>query len=111
MNTNFLNLKTRVMSRIYLEYAKNIFMDYSDYFMLALFFIISFLLISFHNVLNNIPKNNIYSTFNFFIVAIRDTSWIMQTLIAGFFIRVIFICSKLFYRKINTHEAITKFRY
>ncbi len=108
MNTNFLNLKTRVMGQIYIEYLKNIFMERPDYFMLALFVVVSYLLISINDVLNNMPQNN---TFNFLLVAVRDTSWIIQALIAGFFIRAGILCTKLLYKNTMTHRILSKFRY
>jgi|GEM_PF-4219911 len=111
MNTNFLNLKTRVMTRIYLRYIKNTFMERSDYFMFAIFVIVSYLLISIHDVLNNIPKNDMSSAFNFFLVAVRNTSWIIQVLIAGLFIRACTICAKLLYKNTMTNRLLAKFRY
>jgi hypothetical protein len=82
---NILDLKKRVMARIYIMYAKNIFMEYPDYFMLLLFVIVSFTLVSIHNVLANIPKDNPINIFNFLVIALKNTSWIIQVLIAGFF--------------------------
>ena len=85
----FLSLKKRVMARIYIEYTKNLVARHPDYFMLAVFAATSFLLVSTHDVLNNIPRNNLFGDFNFFVVAIRDTSWVIQIFIAGFFIRAV----------------------
>lgn len=89
MNINFLNLKKRVMARIYLEYTKNAFREYFDYFMFALFVVTSFFLISIRDVFNNMPKDNFMSTFNFFWAALRGTSLVIQALIAGFLIRAV----------------------
>ncbi len=106
-----LSLKRRIMARIYFEYTKNMVFEYPDYFMLAIFIITSFTLISIIDVLNNIPKDNFPHAFNFFIYALRDTSWIIQALIAGFFIRVIVAGSALTYKNINTDWIVSKFRY
>jgi hypothetical protein len=95
---NILDLKKRVMARIYIMYAKNIFMEYPDYFMLLLFVIVSFTLVSIHNVLANIPKDNPINIFNFLVIALKNTSWIIQVLIAGFFVRVIVSGIRLTYK-------------
>jgi len=110
------NLKRRIMARIYFEYIKNIFLEYSDYFMFALFLVISFMLISIQDVLVNIPKDNFSNIFNFFIVALRNTSWVIQALIAGFIIRITIAGSKLTYKNmknsnINADWIMTKLKY
>ena len=102
------------MTRIYAEYIKNVFMEYPDYFMFLFFIITSFALVSVHDVLNNIPKDNFSNVFNFFVVALQKTSWVMQVLIAGFLIRMIFVGSKLTYKNIkniNTDWIMARFRY
>lgn len=111
MNINFLNLKKRVMARIYMEYTKNAFVEHPDYFMLALFIIVSFVMVSIGDVLTNIPKNNFPSIFTFFVSALKGTSWIIQALIAGFIIRVIVSGVRLAYKNINTNRILAKFRY
>ena|SRR3989344_7080553 len=106
------NLKRRIMVRVYLEYAKNILISYPDYFMLGFFVIISFISISFQNVLTNIPKNGLMPAFNFLVIAIRNTNWIIQTLIIGFFIRTAFLGIKQAYKNIRSFDwIITRFRY
>lgn len=119
---NILNLKRRVMARVYLEYIKSTFMEYPDYFMLGLFVLTSFALVLVHeisvnDVLNNMPKDNLSSTFDFLWVALWNTSWIIQALIAGFFIRVIIGGSISAYKNIKdtssnwTNWVSSKFRY
>ncbi len=113
---NILDLKRRVMARIYMAYLKSIFMEYPDYFMVALFIITSLILVSVHeisisNVFNNLPKNNLISAFDFLVVAVRNTSWAIQALIAGFLIRVIIAGSKLTQKNININWITAKFRY
>jgi hypothetical protein len=113
---NILNLKKRVMARIYVEYAKNILLGYPDYFMLLVFMVSTFMLVSIHDVLNNIPKNNLSGDFNFFVVALQNTSWIIQALIIGFLIRVVIAGSRLTYKNIkNSHInmgwIMTKLKY
>jgi hypothetical protein len=119
---SILNLKRRVMARVYLEYVKSTFMEYPDYFMFGLFVLTSFVLILVHeisvnDVLNNMPKDNFSSTLNFFWVAIWNTSWIIQALIAGFFIRVIVGGSISTYKSIKninsdwTNWITTKLKY
>ena len=108
---NFLNLKKRVMARIYMEYTKNAFVEHPDYFMLALFIIISFAMISIGDILTNVPKNDFPSAFTFFVSALKGTSWIIQALITGFIIRVVFSGVRLTYKNINTSRILAKFRY
>jgi hypothetical protein len=95
---NILDLKKRVMSRIYIIYAKNIFMEYPDYFMLLLFMVVFFTLNSASHILANMPKDNLANVFNFSVVALEKTDWIIQALIVGFLIRVVFVASKLTYK-------------
>jgi hypothetical protein len=99
------------MARIYMEYTKNAFVEHPDYFMLALFIIISFVMISIGDVLTNIPKNNFPSAFTFFVSALKGTSWIIQALIAGFFIRVIVSGIKVVHKNIGDRLSIAKFKY
>lgn len=96
------------MARIYLEYTKNAFMEYPDYFMFALFMVTSFMLVSFRDVLINIPKDGFPHAFAFFVSALRDTSVILQILIGGFFVRVIALSTKLTYKNINTKWPLAK---
>lgn len=98
------NLKRRVMIRVYVEYVKDAFMRYPDYFMFLLFVITSLMLVSMHDVFNNIPKNNLSSAFNFFLVALRETSLIIQILIAGFFVRTIVASIMLAYKNIGSSK-------
>lgn len=111
MNINFFNLKRRVMTRIYLEYGKNMVLDYPDYFMLFLFLIASFILISIDDVLTNMPKNDLGDALNFFLMALRNTSLIIQVLIVGFFARVIFSGAKITYKSLGPRISALRFRY
>ncbi|MFH0804501.1 MAG: hypothetical protein V1896_02785 [Candidatus Zambryskibacteria bacterium] len=111
---NILNLKKRVMARIYIEYTRRFLWEHPDYLMFALFLAASFMLISIHDVLNNVPKDNLSGFFNFFVVAIRNTSLVIQILIAGFLARVVIGGGILAYKNINTRWPIAKlirFRY
>lgn len=87
------------MARIYFEYTKNTFMEYPDYFMFAFFIVTAFVMISISDVLANIPKDSFPHAFNFLVIALRNTSWVLQILIAGFFIRVLVSSSVLAYKK------------
>jgi hypothetical protein len=106
----FLSLKKRVMARIYIEYTKNLVTRHPDYFMLGVFAVTSFLLVSTRDVLNNIPRNNLLGDFNFFIIAIRDTSWIIQIFIAGFFVRAIVGGFILVHKNFSNKWSLSRFR-
>jgi hypothetical protein len=100
------------MARIYFAYTKNVFLEYPDYFMFAIFIAISFMLVSFHDVLMNIPKDNISNFLNFTMGALHDTHWLLQILIAGFFIRVSVSGFRLAQRKMHMSNWIpAKLRY
>ena len=86
------------MARIYFEYTKNTFLEYPDYFMFALFLVTSFMLVSIRDVLINIPKDSFPHAFNFLIIALRNTSLVLQILIVGFFIRVFTSSAVLAYK-------------
>jgi hypothetical protein len=106
------SLRRRVMARIYLEYTKNIFTEYPDYIMFFLFMAVSFTFVSVRNVLENIPKDNLINAFNFFVVAVKNTTWIIQALIAGFVARVSVAGAMLVYKSvknIDTSWWISKF--
>ena len=99
------------MARIYLEYTKNIIFEHPDYFMFAFFIAVALTLVSIHDVLINIPKDSFPHAFNFFVYALRNTSWIMQTLIAGFFIRVIVSGAILAYKSVGPKWSAARLRY
>lgn len=97
-----------------MEYARNALAEYPDYFMVVLFMVASFMMVSIHDVLTNIPKNDLASLFDFSIIAVRDTSWFLQVLIAGFFIRLIAAGSKATYhsvKNINPNSIFAKFKF
>lgn len=108
---NILDLRKRVMARIYAEYLKSALVEYQDYFMFLLFMIFFFTMVSVHNVWENIPKDNVVNTFNFLVVALKNTSWIIQVLIAGFFVRIAISGIKLTYKNINTDWIMAKFKF
>jgi hypothetical protein len=113
MNNN-LSLKRKIMARIYFEYTKNILSEYPDYFMFALFVITSFTLVSVRDVFINFRNtigSNFFSTFNFAFAALRDTSWIIQILIAGFFARIAFLGIRKTYKNLNIGWIGAKLRY
>lgn len=89
------------MVRVYVEYAKNIFFTYPDYFMSMVFMSASLALVSIRDVLSNVPKGSFSGLFYFFVSAARNTHWLLQALIAGFVARVIFSGAKIGYKKIR----------
>ena len=82
-------LKSKVMARVYVEYTKNLLVEHADLFMSGLFVAASFVLVSIHDVLANIPKDNFTGLINFFVVAVKNTSIVIQVLLAGFLVRVL----------------------
>jgi hypothetical protein len=66
--------------------------------MFLLFMTICFTFVSMKDVLENIPKDSLVSAFNFFVSAIKNTTWIIQALIAGFLVRVSVASSLSVYR-------------
>lgn len=102
------------MARVYFEYTKNTFLAYPDYFMFAFFVATAFMFVSIRDVLTNIPKDSFPHVFNFLVIALRNTSWVIQTLIAGFFLRVAIIGSRFIYKSAknaNTSWMFSKLRY
>lgn len=103
------------MACVYLEYTKNMFTGYPDYFMMGIFVAISFASVSIYDVFintTNILQVNIFSIFSFFVSAILNTSRIIQILIAGFLIRTVFTGIKLAQKNIrNASWVMAKFRY
>jgi hypothetical protein len=95
------NLKRRIMARVYLQYTKNTFLEYPDYFMFSLFLVTSFILVSIRDVLINIPKDSLPHVFSFLIVALKNTSLVIQILIVGFFVRIIAGSAVLIYKNRN----------
>lgn len=66
------------MNRIYLEYAKNITLSNLGYIIPSMFLVVLFMSISIQNIFSNMPKDSVSGLFNFFIVAIKDTEWVIQ---------------------------------
>jgi hypothetical protein len=89
------------MTRIYFVYAKNIFMEYPDYFMATLFGASFFICVSIHDVMFNVPKDNFPNFFHFMMVAMRDTHWFIQLLAIGGITRVIFVSFKFIQKNIH----------
>jgi len=108
---NVFDLKKRIMTRVYLEYTKNMVLGHFDYFMLGIFIIVSVMFISIQDVLNNIPRDSFSSVFSFFMVALRNTSVIIQILIAGFFVRAIIASAKLAYKNKNIGWILAKIKF
>lgn len=104
----FLGLKKRIMVRIYVQYAKNIVAEHPDYFMLLIFATVSFMLISVNDVVHNIPLYSLSNAFGFFVVAVKNTSWIIQILIVGFVIRTIAAGIVFVNKNINTRRSVAK---
>ncbi len=107
------SLKRRVMARIYLEYTKNLITEYPDYVMFLLFMVASFAFVSVRNVLANLPKDSLASTFIFFVSALKNTTWVIQVLIIGFLTRVAAASSVSAYRRFKIFDLerwIARFR-
>lgn len=109
------SLKKRVMIRVYFVYARNIFLTYPDLFMSVIFFVTAFILVSFRSVFNNLLTSLSSGIWNFLVIAIRDTSIILQILMAGFIIRVAVAASKRAFKNIrfgnNFNWLTSKVRY
>jgi len=109
------SLKKRIMARIYVQYFKNILIDYPDYFMFGIFIIFSFVSISLYDVFVNtmsIIKTDFPSIFSFFYYAILNTSWIIQALIIGFLVRTAYIGIKTANKSLrSTNWIMAKLRY
>ena len=102
------------MARIYFEYTKNVLFEYPDYFMFALFIATAFMLVSIGDVfinITNISRDHSSSLFSFLFAALRDTSWIIQVLIAGFIIRVAISGIRMTYRNMHPGRILAKFKY
>jgi hypothetical protein len=84
-----MNLKRRIMARIYLEYTKNILGEYPDFFMAIIFIIALFTMIPFKEVIADMPKENLPSALQFLENYFMNSSWIIQALVVGFLIRII----------------------
>jgi hypothetical protein len=80
--------------------------------MFVVFIAVSFALVSFHDVLMNTPKDNLSNFLNFMMTALHNTHWLLQILIAGFFVRVAISGFRLIQRKMHFNEWIlAKIRY
>lgn len=109
------SLKRKIMARVCLEYGKNAVLEYPDYFMLGLFMVATFMFVSVRHVIINLTGTtlggNLPGIFNFLLAALRNTSWVIQLLIAGFFVRVAVSGVRLAYKNLNAYLGVTKFRY
>lgn len=91
-------LKFRVMSRVYMEYVKNILVRRLDYILPGLFMAILFASVSIQSVFNNMPKDDVGHTFHFLYVAFVDTEWIIQGALGLIALWACFIASKFTYK-------------
>lgn len=83
MSNNFkLNLKTRVMARIYMEFVKSAIIRRIEYILPGAFLLVLLASVSIQSILNNMPKDSMSHTFNFWFVAVRDTEWVIQGAVA-----------------------------
>ncbi|MEK7117419.1 MAG: hypothetical protein AAB861_01455 [Patescibacteria group bacterium] len=83
MNNNFkINLKTRVMVRIYMEFVKSAIIRHIEYILPGAFLLVLLASVSIQNIMNNMPKDNMSHAFNFLFAAVRDTEWAVQGVVA-----------------------------
>ncbi len=66
-------LKKRVMTRIYIEYGKNLLVKNMEFLVLAIILVSISLSVSLTSVFNNMPKDDMSNTYTFLKSAIRDT--------------------------------------
>lgn len=88
-----------------MEFTKNTFFEYPDYFMFTLFVATSFLLVSIGDVFTNsigILRSDYSSFFGFFVTAVRNTSIVIQLLIIGFLIRVAVSSTRMAYKNMGS---------
>src|SRR3989338_8143692 len=77
-----IELKKRVMARIYVEYAKNILFRYAEYIFPLMIAFSLFMSISIGNIIENMPKDSAGSTLNFILSAVKNTEWTIQLMLA-----------------------------
>ena len=70
------------MARIYMEFVKSAIICRIEYILPGAFLLALFASISIQNIVNNMPKDNMSHTFNFLFVAVRDTEWAIQGVVA-----------------------------
>ena|SRR3989338_6968414 len=72
------DLKRRIMNRIYFYYTKELLWRYKEVFFTGGFIFVILTCVSFNNVLHNMPKDSLASSFNFLTIAVRKTELIVQ---------------------------------
>jgi len=105
------NLKKRVMWRIYVLFTKDVIFEHKGYFILSALVVYSFIFVSIKDVMVNTPKDDLTHTFNYLMVALRDTEWIMQAMLAGAVIWIGVAISKSIYKnlqKFRKHSLLAK---
>ena len=103
-------LRQRVMRRIYILYGKNFAMQYGEFILPIAFFAGLFAFASVQNIFNNMPKDNLPHAFNFFIVAVRDTEWVLQILLLGVAVWALANVSRFALRRLNSLKNINLLR-
>ncbi len=90
-----MNLKNRVMARIYIEHSKALL--WRNLSLLASLFIVTYLsvCISMPNVLHNMPKESLHSMLTFYLSAFKNTEMFIKVVIVSFLVSVTLSVYKL----------------
>ena len=87
------------MVRIYMEFVKSAIIRHIEYILPGAFLLVLLASVSIQNIMNNMPKDNVSNSFNFFFVAMRDTEWAVQGVVAALAIWVCFSGARFAYKK------------
>lgn len=105
MSIKILNLKNRVMARVYIEYTKEFLLTHFGYVVLMVLILDFIITVSIRDVIKNMPLTNFKSFVGFIIIAIRDTNIILKSIGATLVLRIIFLTYK------KTHDVIKNVHY
>jgi len=86
------------MAHIYIQYFKGILLRRTEYIILGAFLLALFASVSIQSVFNNIPKDNLEHASNFLFVAVRDTEWTIQGVLAAVILWACFVIFRFSYR-------------
>ena len=104
------NLKNRVMTRIYIEFVKKAVLKRIEYSLPGAFLLALFASVSAQNIFNNMPKDKASNTFNFLVVAIRNTEWAIQLVFSATFFCLLYVMARLAYKNIGWFKNLNIFK-
>lgn len=104
------NLKNRVMARIYMEFVKNAILRRIEYILPGAFLLALFASVSAQSIFHNMPKDRVANTFNFLVIAVRNTEWAIQLVFGATLLCFFYVIARLTYKNAAWFKHLNIFK-